>query len=32
MMNNIFSEIQHSIGNKGKEKLHELKKMHMIDE
>ena len=32
MMNSIFSEISHTISSKGKEKLEELKKMHMIDE
>jgi hypothetical protein len=32
MMNNIFSDISHNINTKGKDKLDELKKMHMIDE
>ena len=31
-MNNIFSEISHGISTKGKDKLDELKKMHMIEE
>ena len=32
MMNNIFSDISNNINTKGKDKLDELKKMHMIDE
>ena len=32
MMNSIFSDIEKSISTRGKEKLNELKKMHMIDE
>ena len=32
MMNGIFSEIAHNITSKGKEKLDDLKKMHMIDD
>ena len=31
-MNNIFSEISHGLSTKGKDKLDELKKMHMIEE
>lgn len=31
-MNAIFSEISHEIASKATDRLHELKKMHLIDD